>query len=90
MLILGKKGANLGQKGPKKGGAISFRTVHINFPKEDNKISFYTKNQQNLINHSEDINQNVDFGPKSGKFGPKWAGTKFLRTVNFNFRKEDH
>ena len=31
------------------------------------------KNQQNSTNRLEDINQNVDFGPKRGKFGPKKA-----------------
>ena len=36
-------------------------------------ISFYKKNQQNSTNRLEDINQNVDFGPKRGKFGPKRA-----------------
>ena len=70
MLILGQKGANLDQKGPKMGGA---RFSPDNFPKEDHKISFYTKNQQNLIDHLKFITQNVDFGPKWGKFGPKRA-----------------
>ena len=43
------------QKGPKMGGANFFRTVNLNFPKEDHKNSFYTKNHQNLINRLEDI-----------------------------------
>ena len=73
MLILGQKGANFDQKGPKMGGARFFRNVNINFPKENHKISFYTKNQQNLKNRSGDISQNADFGPKWGKFGPKRA-----------------
>ena len=55
MLILGQKEANLDQKGPKMGGARFFQTVNISFPKEDHKISFYTKNQQNSTNHLEDI-----------------------------------
>ena len=59
------------------GGDKFFRTADINFPKEDHKISFYTKNKQNSMNHSEGINQNVDFGPKRGKFGPKRAQNYF-------------
>ena len=34
----------------------------------------------------EDISQNVDFGPKRGK----WAGLDFYRTPNLNFLKEYH
>ena len=71
MLILCLKGANLDQKGPKMGGLDFFRTVNINFPKEDRKISFYTKNQQNSMSRLEDISPNVDFGSKRSKFGPK-------------------
>ena len=56
--------------GPKWAGLDFSRTVNINFPKEDNKISFYTKNQQNSMNRSGDISQNADFGPKRDKFGP--------------------
>ena len=63
MLILGKKGGKIGTK----------RTVNISFPKENDKISFYTKNQQNSMNLLDDMSQNVDFGPKRGKFGPKRA-----------------
>ena len=70
------------------------RTVNINFRKEDHNISFYTKNQENSMNRLEDISQNVDFGPKRSKFGPKrakkWGGLEFSRTVNINFLKEDH
>ena len=73
MLILCLNGANLGKKGPKWAGLDFFRTVIISFPKAPDKISFYTKNQQNLMNHLEDIIQYVDFGPKRGKFGPKRA-----------------
>ena len=73
MLILGLKGANLDQKGPKMGEARFFPDCKHQFSKEDHKISFYTKNQQNSMNRLEDISQNVDFGPKRGKFGPKRA-----------------
>ena len=73
MLILAQKGANFDQKGPKWVGLDFSRTGNINFPKEDHKISFYTKNQQNSMNRLEDISQNVDFGPKTSKFGPKRA-----------------
>ena len=48
MLILGQKGANFDQKGPKMGGARFFRTVNINFPKEDHKKSFYTNKRAML------------------------------------------
>ena len=61
------------KKGPKWSGAKFFRTVSLNFPKEDHKNSFYTKNYQNSMYSSEDISQNVDFGPKRSKFGPKRA-----------------
>ena len=73
MLILGQKGANLDEKGTKMGGAGFFRTANLYFLKEDHKISFYTKNQQHSTTCSEDISQNVDFGPERGKFGPKRA-----------------
>ena len=43
------------KKGPIKGGAKFFRTVNLNFPKEDHKNSFYTKNPQNSMNRLEDI-----------------------------------
>ena len=71
MLILGLKGANLDQKGPKWARLDFSRTENLNFLKEDHEISFYTENQQNSTNHLEDISQNVDFGPKRVKFGPK-------------------
>ena len=32
-------------------------------------------NNQNSTNRFEDISENVDFGPKRGKFGPKRAQT---------------
>ena len=81
MLILGQKGANLDQKGPRMGGASFSRTVNISFPKENHKISFYTKNQQNSMNPLEDMSQNVDFGPKRANLdqkGPKMGGTRFF------------
>ena len=73
MLILGQKGANLDQKEPKMGEARFSRVPNLNFLKEDHKISFYTKNQQNSTNRLRDISQNADFGPKREKFGPKRA-----------------
>ena len=73
MLILGQKGANLDQKGPKMGEARFLSDCKHQFSKEDHKISFYTQIQQNPMYHLEDITQNVDFGPKRGKFGPKRA-----------------
>ena len=71
MLILSQKGQIWTKTGPKWAGLDFSWTVNINFPKEDHKINFYTKNQQNSTNRLEDISQNVDFGPKRGKFGPK-------------------
>ena len=43
MSILGQKGANLNQNGPKWAGLKFSRTPNLNFLKEDHKISFYTK-----------------------------------------------
>ena len=58
------------------GGARFSRT-----PKEDHKISFYSKNQQNSTNRLDDISQNVDFGQKRANLdqkGPKMGGTRFF------------
>ena len=73
MSILGQKGANLDQKGPKRAGPDFSLTLNINFPQEDHKTSIYTKNQQNPMNRGENISSNVNFGPKRGKFGLKRA-----------------
>ena len=81
MLILGQKGPNLDQKGPKMGGAGFFPGCKHQFSKKNHKISFYTKNQQNSMNRSVDIIQNVDFGPKRDKFEPKrpkMGGARFF------------
>ena len=43
------------QKRPKMGEAKFFRAVNFNFPKEDHKNSFYTKNHQDRMNPLEDI-----------------------------------
>ena len=89
MLILGQKGANLDQKGPKMGGAKLFWTANLNFPKEEYKISFYTINQQDSTIRLEDISQNVDFGPKRGqiwnKKGPKWAEADFFPELSLGY-----
>ena len=55
------------KKGPKWAGLDFYQTVNINFPKEDRKISFYAKNQQNSMNDLQDISRYVDFGPKRSK-----------------------
>ena len=55
MLILAQKGQIWTKKGPKWAWLDFSRTVNINFPKEDHTISFYTKNQQNSMNSSQDI-----------------------------------
>ena len=49
------------------------RIPNLNFLREDHKISFYTKNQQNSTDRLENIGKNVGFGPKRGQFGPKRA-----------------
>ena len=36
-------------------------------------LSFSSESNQNSMNRLEDISQNVDFGPKRGKFEPKRA-----------------
>ena len=90
MLILGLKGANLDQKGPKMGGARFFQTPNLNFLKENHNKSLYTKNQQNSTNRLEDISQSVDFGPKGANFdqkGPKMGGAGFFRGCKPQFSK---
>ena len=72
-MILGQKGRIWTKKGPKWAWLDFSRTVNLNFFKEDHKIGFYTKYQQNSTNCLVDISHNVGFGPKRGKFGPKRA-----------------
>ena len=90
--MLNPKRSKFGSKQPKMGGARFFLISNLHFPNEYYKNNFYIKNQQNWM--SRDINSNVDFWPKRGKFGPKkdtkWAGLDFSGTVNLNFPKEDH
>ena len=81
MLILGKKGAKLDQKGPKMGGAGFFPDCKHQFSKKDRKTSFYTKIQENSMNHLEDIRKNVNLGPKRANVdnkGPKMGGARFF------------
>ena len=66
-----QKGQIWTKKGPKWAGLDFSRTANINFPKENHKISFYTKNQQNSMNRLEDMSQNVDFGPN--KCAQQWS-----------------
>ena len=56
---------------PKWTGLDFSGTVNLYFPKEDHKISFYTKNKQNLTYRSEDISQNVDLGPQKEQIWTK-------------------
>ena len=51
--MLDPKRSKFGPKGPKMGGAKFFRTVNLNFEKEDHKNSFYTKNHPNSMNRLE-------------------------------------
>ena len=69
--MLDPKRSKFGPKRAKMGRAKFFRTVNLNFPKEDHMNSFNTKNHPYSMNHLEDISQNVDFRSKGGKFGPK-------------------
>ena len=71
--MLDQKGPNLDQKTAQNGWGKIFPDLYYYFPKEEHMNSFYTKNQQNSMNHLEDINQNVDFEPERSKFGPKRA-----------------
>ena len=48
MISWTQKGPSLDQKGPKTGNAKFFLTVNLNFPKEDNMNSFYTKKSSKL------------------------------------------
>ena len=54
-LILRNKGANFDQKGSKMGVARFFPNCKPQFFKENHKIRFYTKNQQNSTSCLEDI-----------------------------------
>ena len=90
MLIMGQKGQILTKKGPKWAGLDFTRTANINFLKEDYKISFYTKNQQNSTNCLEDVSQNVDFRSKGANFdrkGPKMGGARFFPDCKHQFSK---
>ena len=44
--MLNPKRSKFGPKRAENGQIYFFRTENINFPKEDHKISFYTKNQE--------------------------------------------
>ena len=70
MLILGLKDANLDQKGPKMGGERFFQNPKPQFSKRRPSDKFLYQKKMNRV---EDISQNIDFGPKRGKFGPKRA-----------------
>ena len=50
-----QKGPNLDQKGSKMGVARFFPDFKPQFFKEDNNIGFYTKNQQNLTSHLDEL-----------------------------------
>ena len=86
MLILGQKGVNLDQKGPKVGGARFSRTRNLNFLKEDHKISFYTKNQQNSMNRSEDMILGLK-GANLDQRGTKMGGARFSMNCKPLFSK---
>ena len=82
--MLDPKRSKFGPKRAQNGQELNFfRTVNLNFCKGEHKNSYYTKNQQNSMNHLEDISHNVDFGPERSKFGQK-------RAQNLNFLKEYH
>ena len=51
--MLDPKTSKFRPKGPKMGDAKFFRNVNLNFPKEDHKNSYNTKNQQNSMNRLE-------------------------------------
>ena len=51
----GPKKVQIWTKKAQKWAGLDFhQTANINFPKEDHKMSFYTKNQQNSMNHLGD------------------------------------
>ena len=77
--------------GPKWAGAKFLRTVNFNFPKEDHKNSFYTKNHQNSINRLEDISLIVDFIPKKANLdqkGSKMGVARFFPDCKPQFFKK--
>ena len=76
--MLDPKGSKLGPKWVQNGQSYIFRTVNLNFPKEDHKNSFYSKKSSKFSESLRKYKLNVDFRPKKGKFGPKrvqnWRG----------------
>ena len=78
MLILGLKGRNLDQKDPKWAELDFYRILNFNFLKENHKISFYTKNQQNLKNRLEYISWKLISDQKDRK----WAEPDFSRNFH--------
>ena len=89
-----QKGPNLDQKRPKMGRAKFFRTVNLNFPKEDHKNSFYAKNHQNSMNRLEYISyKTLILGQKGANLdqtGFKMGVARFLLDCKHQFFKKDH
>ena len=88
MLILGLNWVNLDQKGPKMGGARFSLTANLTFLKEDHKISFYTKNQQNSIYRLEDIAKMLILGQKGANLDQKWpkmGRTRFFPKISLGY-----
>ena len=73
MLILGQKGANLDQNGPKMGGTRFFWNFHLVISSIDPKCSLDMQNQEDPITRFREIGQKVHFWAKKGIFGPKLA-----------------
>ena len=83
MLILGIKRANFDQKESKMGGARFFLDCKHQFSKRRPYDKFLYTKKENSMYLLEDISQNVNFGPKRGKFGPhkgpKMGGARFFQ-----------
>ena len=62
-------------------------TVNLNCPKEDNKISFYTKNQHNFMNFFKLISSNIGFGPKNGQIWTEREEPDFSGNLTELFHK---
>ena len=65
MLILGQKGANLDQNGPKMGGTRFFlRNFHLVISSIDPKCSLDMQNQEDPMTRFREIGQKVHFWVK--------------------------
>ena len=68
-----------------------FQAVNLNYPKEDHKNSFYTKNHQNSMNPLEDKAKTLILGQKGANLdqkGSKMGVARFLLDYKPHFFKK--